>query len=185
MALRNPHLAAAAIVADAGGELVGRTRLQKVGYLLELAGLGAGFGFEYRHYGPYSEELATGIDIAAGFGKVRETERRAAWGGVYSIFSTTEKPADGNAIRAAFVNRAKEIDAIELELAATAAFLFAEEGIGRDDQLNPWVETRKLKPTKAADGRLEKAAQAYEALRRAVKTPKDLPELPEIRRESA
>ena len=30
----------AAIIRDAGGKIVGRTRLQKTGYLLELAGLG-------------------------------------------------------------------------------------------------------------------------------------------------
>ena len=38
----------AEIIRAAGGEIVGRTRLQKVAYLLELAGLGHGFRFEYR-----------------------------------------------------------------------------------------------------------------------------------------
>ena len=50
------------IIRDAGGKVVGRTRLQKLGYLLELSGLGDGFSFEYRHYGPYSEELAAADD---------------------------------------------------------------------------------------------------------------------------
>ena len=53
--------AAARIVSDAGGSLIGRTRLQKIAYLLELSGTGAGFPFEYRHYGPYSEKLATAL----------------------------------------------------------------------------------------------------------------------------
>ena len=34
---------AAAIVRDAGGRIVGRTKLQKIAYLLELSGLGEGF----------------------------------------------------------------------------------------------------------------------------------------------
>ena len=34
MPMLNPDVAAARIIQDAGGELVGRTRLQKVGYLL-------------------------------------------------------------------------------------------------------------------------------------------------------
>ena len=37
------------IVAAADGELVGRTRLQKTAFLLELAGLGTGFEFKYKH----------------------------------------------------------------------------------------------------------------------------------------
>jgi uncharacterized protein len=177
MTLRDPHIAAAAIVEAAGGELVGRTRLQKIGYLLELVGLGAGFEFEYHHYGPYSEELATGIDIAAAFDKVKEDVRPATWGGAYSVFRTLGKATESNEARLAFVSKAKEIDSIELELAATAAFLFAEEGVGHENQLNPWAETRKRKPTKAADGRLEKAANAYALLREAVETPKKLPDL--------
>ena len=36
---------AAEIVRDGGGRIVGRTRLQKVAYLLELAGFGGGFRF--------------------------------------------------------------------------------------------------------------------------------------------
>jgi uncharacterized protein YwgA len=58
---------AAEIVRDAGGRIVGRTKLQKVAYLLELAGLGDGFQFEYRHYGPYSEDLAGAIQMANAF----------------------------------------------------------------------------------------------------------------------
>ena len=57
MSLTDPELATA-IVRDAGGEIVGRTRLQKTAYLLEVTGLGSGVYFAYRHYGPYSEDLA-------------------------------------------------------------------------------------------------------------------------------
>ena len=60
------HEKAAALVRDAGGKLVGRTRLQKVAYLTQLAGFARDFPFEYRHYGPYSEELAEAMEIASG-----------------------------------------------------------------------------------------------------------------------
>ena len=35
-----------------GGELIGRTRLQKTFYFLERLGVGFGFDFQYHHYGP-------------------------------------------------------------------------------------------------------------------------------------
>jgi hypothetical protein len=84
---------------------------------------------------------------------------------------------EGDPVRAAFVQKAKQIDAIELELAATAAYLFVNEGIGASAAGNPWQETRRRKPAKAADGRLERAALAYEELRKST-TIKPLPELP-------
>ena len=69
---------------------------------------------------------------------------------------------------------AKEIGAIELELAATAAFLYAKEGIGRCGQGDPWAETGRLKPEKVLEGRLGAAKAAYKKLR-AIATPVPLP----------
>ncbi|WP_437968911.1 hypothetical protein WMF04_06325 [Sorangium sp. So ce260] len=161
---------AAEIVRDAGGEVVGRTKLQKIAYLLELAGLGEGFPFEYRHYGPYSEELADAIQVARVFGLVNEEERPATWGGSYSIFRTPPKlGAPPGGPRAAFAELAARIDSIELELAATAAYLHAVEG--HDD---PWEETARRKPEKAKGGRLDRAKDAYRQLL-ALSTPRPLP----------
>jgi uncharacterized protein YwgA len=159
---------AADIVRDAGGKVVGRTRLQKVAYLLELAGLGSGFKFEYRHYGPFSENLADAIQMASAFDLVREEEKRADWGGMYSIYSAdVQKPADQ---RSLFAQKAAQIGAIELELAATAAFLKTE---GSKD---PWDDTKRLKPEKATAQRLQRAKEAYRQLRK-LKVPNQLPEL--------
>jgi uncharacterized protein len=47
----------AQIISLAGGEIIGSTRLQKIGCLLDLVGAGVGFEFSYHIYGPYSEEL--------------------------------------------------------------------------------------------------------------------------------
>jgi len=177
MGIREQQLAAARIVQDAGGELVGRTRLQKIAYLLALAGFGDEFSFEYRHYGPYSEELAQAMDIAVALGPVLEEERLADWGGKYSIYRMPGHPYASDPDRSQFVQMAKQLNAVELELAATAAYLFVQEGVGSNAGGNPWYETARRKPSKAADGRLERAAKAYAHLRTA-RTRNVLPELP-------
>lgn len=167
-------LRAARIVREAGGSLVGRTRLQKVVYLAQLAGFGDEFDFEYRHYGPFSEDLATGMEIASGTGLVEEEERRADWGGWYSTYRATARtPPSADSQRASFITAAAQIGAVELELAATAAFLYAREGI-RPPNDDPWEVTRQLKPDKASPERLLRAKAAYRTLL-AHRTPRPLP----------
>lgn len=160
------------IVRDAGGKVVGRTRLQKIAYLLELTGQGEGFSFEYRHYGPYSEALSEAAQAACLFDLMIEEEYVAQWGGRYSIYSLEgQDNAQKNETRAQFIEAAASFSAIELELAATAAYINVVEG--RND---PWEETRRRKPEKAADGRLDNARRAYEALRK-LDVPKALPDI--------
>lgn len=163
---------AAEIVRDAGGTVVGRTKLQKVGYLLELAGFGEGFRFEYRHYGPFSEDLAAGIELADAFGLVTEEEKPASWGGHYSTYRVTDKLTPRTVDdRVRFAETAARFGSIELELAATAAYLKAAEGIE-----DPWEETAKRKPEKCGSGRLERAKDIYRALR-ALPSPTALPDI--------
>lgn len=171
MATRDPHLIAARIVRDAGGELIGRTRLQKVAYLTQLAGFGDDFRFGYYHYGPFSDDLARGMEIASAFGLVEEQERTAEWGGRFSVYRTPEAATPPEEPRADFVRRAARIGAIELELAATAAFLAQEEGVS-----DPWSETARRKPDKASHGRLERAKAEYRKLLD-VSTPRQLPRI--------
>ena len=52
----------ASLVRAAGGEIVGKIRLQKMVYLLDQMGLNSGYPFEYHHYGPYSESLAQQVE---------------------------------------------------------------------------------------------------------------------------
>lgn len=159
------------IIGDAGGRVVGRTRLHKLTCLLELTGLGNGFDFDYHHYGPYSERLATAAYLAKTLNLVEEEEHQATWGGTYSVYKLLGKsPARTNPRRAALAKVAVDADPVELELAATAAFL-ASNGVR-----NAWEETEKRKPLKAADGRLEKAKLLYTALA-SVKVPKPLPQI--------
>jgi uncharacterized protein YwgA len=156
------------IIAAAGGTLVGRTRLQKLAYLLELAGLGDGFQFEYRHYDPFSEGLAMATHDATLVGMIHEKEEPTTWGGFYSVYTTS--PVEQGELRQAFARLATGSSAVALELAATAAFL-AEEGCGE-----PWQETARRKPDKAADGRLEKAQELYRQFV-AIPAPKALPKI--------
>ena len=167
-----PHLVAARLVNEAGGELIGRTRLQKVACLAKLAGLLDTFEFEYRHYGPFSEHLAMSMDIAAGLRIVDEQDKRAAWGGSYSIYRETDRtPKGDDAMRRQFVTEAAKIGAIQLELAATAAFLHVDEGLSGQEA---WAETARRKPEKAQEGRIEAAQAAYRQLR-CLATPTPLP----------
>jgi hypothetical protein len=157
------------IVRDAGGRIVGRTRLQKISYLLELAGLGDGFSFEYRHYGPYSEALAHAAERAGSIGIINEEEFPASWGGLYSVF-TADGPPSGPPARTSLAHEAVSADPIALELAATAAFLAAS---GASD---PWRETAERKSEKAQGGRLETAKMLYRRLQR-IETPRRLPDI--------
>jgi uncharacterized protein len=105
------------------------------------------------------------MEIATGLGLIEEEERRAEWGGRYSIYRSTDRtPPSIDSCQVRFVTAAAQIGAIELELAATAAFLYAEEGIGRNRSGDPWAETARRKPDKAGDGRLERAKAAYRRL---------------------
>jgi uncharacterized protein YwgA len=160
---------AADIVRHAGGKVVGKTRLQKMAYLLEITGLGAGFPFEYRHYGPYSEELADGIAGAYFWDLMSEEEHTANWGGAYSVFraSSTAGSARVNPARREILTLASKANPISLELAATAAFL------AKENSRDPWAETSRRKPEKA-EKYLDDAKILYSKLRE-IKTPKKMP----------
>jgi len=160
---------AVAIIHDAGGEIVGKTRLQKAAYILEIVGLGEGFAFEYRHYGPFSEELARAVVVAEVQGYIAQEERPATWGGTYSIFRAPAN--DSGAVSAVprerLLQTVVKANPVALELAATAAYL-AREGYS-----NPWAETYRRKPDKAAHF-LEAAKELYRQLS-SIKTPIALP----------
>lgn len=163
-----PH-EAAAIVRDAGGHIVGRTKLQKIAFFLEATGVGSGFPFRYKHYGPYSEQLAASVQHAVALGLIKENIAVANWGGQYSSFST--QLAADQSVDPARTQLAQDLvnaDAVELELAATAAFLSYE---GFED---PWAETARRKPEKSEDGRLNRAQNLYRGLQK-IRVPHPLP----------
>jgi uncharacterized protein len=157
------------LVRDAGGRIVGRTKLQKTAYLLRVAGLEDDFSFAYKHYGPYSEDLAAAARDADLFGLLHETEQQTTWGGTYSTYVVDGVPSDDVPVaRVRLAAEAAAADAVELELAATALFLSRE---GFDD---PWVETARRKPEKAESGRIERAKELYRRIA-AIETPNSFP----------
>jgi hypothetical protein len=113
------------------------------------------------------------MEIATALGAILEEEKQAEWGGWYSIYRADSASEPGSGPRADFVKRAAEIGAVELELAATAAFLFREEHVP-----DPWSETARRKPQKAANGRLQRAKLEYAKLRAETRG-HHLPELPQ------
>jgi uncharacterized protein YwgA len=161
---------AADIIRDAGGRIVGRTRLQKIAYLLEATGLGSGFEFEYRHYGPYSEQLADAVSTSRRLSMITEENHPTNWGGFYSIFTTTgdsgtpEMPG-----RRELIEETKNADPVALELAATAAFLALD---GEDDA---WGETANRKPEKAKL-KMDEAKSLYSRLRK-IAVPIPIPDI--------
>lgn len=160
--------AAAQIVRDAGGEIVGKTRIQKAAYFLEAMGLGTGFDFYYKHYGPYSDELTNALHYARELNLTVEEDKRAAWGGVYTVFrSAIAEPSD-NPSRLQVLEIARDANPVALELAATALFL-ASDGEG-----DPWGEVKNLKPSKASRENLGLAKKLYDRFR-AVPAPQELP----------
>lgn len=159
------------IVAAAGGEMIGRTRLQKTAFLLELVDLGSGFHFDYKHYGPYSEELAAFAEVAPILVDFNEEQRSSSWGGAYSVYSTgSDYSGTSGDAKQQIISIAKEADPVELELAATAAFLDVQ---GFDD---PWGETERRKPEKTRDGRIDRAKILFLRLRD-VETIKSFPDI--------
>lgn len=72
--------------------------------------------------------------------------------------------------------------AIDRDLAAMAAILFVEGGIGREKSRNPRQETRKRKPEKSREGHVEAGRRANDQLRR-LHTPRPLPPLPRLQGE--
>jgi hypothetical protein len=153
------------IVADAGGRIVGCSRLQKVAYLLSVTGLEDGLPFAYKHYGPYSEAVTTAARDARLLGLLSENEQKASWGGTYSTYVAHAQPSSSvPPARHRLAAASAAADAIELELVATAVFL-AKEG-----HRHPWIETARRKPEKSENGRVEKAQSLYRRLS-AIETP--------------
>lgn len=162
---------AAEIIRDAGGRIVGRTKLQKIAFFLEEAGLGNEFPFSYKLYGPYSEELSSAIRMATLMNIVSEQVLNTNWGGSYSIYSSNQvAEVDSTNPRLILAKIASQADAVELELAATALLL------NKEGYSDPWSETAKRKPEKAIDNRLESSKLLYKKLS-AINTPRRLPSI--------
>ena len=143
-----------------GGELVGRTRLQKQAYLLHRCGANFDVSFVYHHYGPYSFDLVDGVTDARAEGRVKIKEQIGSYGVPYAIFKLTGEEAPENlgdlssAEGRTLVGKMRGVSDIVLELAATIVFLREEGGYPGDQAIK---ETKARKPLKATDQRIDRA----------------------------
>lgn len=146
-----------AIISLNGGEVVGKTRLQKVVFLLDAMGYECGAEFDYHNYGPYCSELAFATDDAEALGYITTANKQGYHAVPYTVFTSAGDPPRDWALQ----DKAEEIQealvvmngysAIVLELAATAVYL---RDNGYDDF---WSEVSRRKATKASDARIEEA----------------------------
>lgn len=136
-----------------GGQLIGKTRLQKSAYFLDAHGAGFGFDFDYHRFGPYSEELTNATDDAKALHLLEEDWKESQSGVRYAIFHTQSfipKEQELDERRRQILRVLKGYSAIEVELAATADFL-KKNGYADD----PWIETQRRKTSKVNPARLE------------------------------
>jgi len=138
------------IIRSSGGKIIGRTRLQKIAYLLAATGIDSNFNFSYKHYGPFSEQLASSAKFGVLLGDISETIDQTNWGANYSTYTINER-SNENTPACQLANIATSADSIELELAATALFLF------HDGYENAWDETARRKPEKSTRNRIQNA----------------------------
>jgi uncharacterized protein len=146
------------------GSLVGKTRLQKTFYFLEILGVGFGFPFKYHHYGPYSEELDIVADDAAALRMIGIEWGHTQDGAKYAVFRDNSPEYrvelnETNRKRLDILRIAEKYSAVELELAATTDYLF-RHGYSND----PWSEMRRRKSEKVTDLRLDRADQLLREL---------------------
>ncbi|MCZ4108006.1 hypothetical protein O3U67_07935 [Brevundimonas diminuta] len=145
------------IVNAAGGSLIGKVRLQKIAYVLDLAGLSAPMHHRYYHFGPYSDEVSRQASEAVAGGVVNLEEIPTEWGGAYTKYSAAViDEVESDIVQ--IVKVASEVDSVVLELAATAAFLKFEH---KDDV---WAETARRKPLKSTPERIERAKHLWSRL---------------------
>lgn len=143
-----------------GGELVGRTRLQKQAYLLHRCGANFDVSFVYHHYGPYSFDLVDGLTDACAERRIEIEERPGRYGVPYAIFKLTgdessERLGDMPASKVRpLIGRMEHVSDIVLELAATIVFLREEAGYPGDQAIE---EAKARKPLKATDQRIDRA----------------------------
>lgn len=142
----------AEVVALSGGELVGKTRLQKSVYFLEARGVGYGFDFSYHYYGPYSEELSEASTDASALDYLSFEWKAGKH--PYAVYraNVNAEVSDLNKRREQILGVLKGYDPIVLELAATADFLKAA-GHSEDT----WQEVQRRKGDKVTDERIAKA----------------------------
>ncbi|MDQ0474768.1 hypothetical protein [Labrys wisconsinensis] len=155
------------LVEAAGGEVVGKIRLQKIVYLLDQIGLNSGFSYEYHHYGPYSAGLAEQVEDDVVFGRLEAEQRRRQSDGVPYVAYRSRPAGHGEApdglpivdrLHQALAEMQRR-SATALELAATMHWLAMIE-----KQPDWQAELVRRKGAKTQNGRDQQALELLAAL---------------------
>ena len=155
------------IIALSGGRLVGRTRMQKTVYLLDVLGLRSGASYYYYNFGPFSDEIANGISDGKFNGSlVEEIDYRMSDGSPFSIFKTDRTSAQIHEVGSLPADKVRSIlqlfascNSTVLELAATIHWL------ARVERVPDWrKELERRKGSKTQNGRMERAAELLSQL---------------------
>lgn len=148
------------LISAAGGEVVGKVRLQKLVYLLDQLGLESDFSFSYHHYGPYSEDLADAIEEDVIFRRVEIETRRRGDGVPFFVFRSQSHSTAAFSPKIASAIKAMQLrSAMVLELAATAHWLAFVE------RYDDWREELiKRKGAKTEQGRSDDALRLLNEL---------------------
>lgn len=147
---------AAVVAAHKGGQVVGRTRLQKTIKLLQRLGLPTDYAYRNHFYGPYSPELQSDIGLLDDMGLLHEeaVPSPASETGVYYVIKAKEgaqlKELEPFLLP---LRKLEEADPVVLELAATYD-AFHEMGADHDEALS---RLRRKKGAKCEQGREGKA----------------------------
>jgi hypothetical protein len=148
------------IIALEGGTVVGKTRLQKMLYLLDQCGLNSGCRYDYRHFGPFSTQIAESAEDVCELNILRYEEKPGFHAVPYGVYQLAKKieVADEIGSLPRFVVEEKlaimrGYTAIDLELAATLKYL------RNTGMKNPVEALKDLKPAKSTPDRLRKAQE--------------------------
>src|SRR5579863_2597743 len=128
--MREFHELLVQLIALNGGTVVGKTRLQKIVFLLDECGLNTGCKYDYHYYGPFSAQIAEAAEDACDLGLLRYKERPGSHSVPYGVYEAAETvkipdvlaslPRDTVKSKLDIMSR---YSAIELELAATIRYL--------------------------------------------------------------
>jgi len=142
------------------GEINGRKKLQKIVYLLQVAGFDFGKTFRYHYFGPYSTDLQLEIDALVDRELLLETRS----GSAYS-YKVANIPSNGNPElfktdqMKPLIDYLNNYESQELELAATLVYLH-ENHYGDFDSISK--KAKILKPD--LESKLPNAKIVYERI---------------------
>jgi uncharacterized protein YwgA len=147
------------VALNTDSRVVGKTRLQKMIFLLDQCGLESNSRYSYHYYGPYSADIAEAAEDATLFGCLEFEEHSGFYNIPYGTYEVSDKnlhiPANIGSLDKDTVQRKINImsnySAIELELAATIQYL------RKQGSVNAIEEVKQLKPAKATDSRMARA----------------------------